>query len=48
MISLLPNELPEREFDEISSKEFYREFLVKSRPLLLKGLSREWPAYELW
>lgn len=34
--------------DEIDSKTFYREHVLKSVPVYLEGLSKEWPAYTKW
>ena len=31
-----------------SSEDFYREFLLKRKPVLLRGAAKDWPAYQRW
>ena len=34
--------------DQLSSKEFFNKYLRKSKPVYIKGLARQWPAFENW
>jgi hypothetical protein len=34
--------------ENISKEDFEKNYLKKRRPLVIKGMSKEWPAYEKW
>ena len=44
----IPETVPEIDYSEIDKKMFYKKYLSKSRPVLIKGMAQEWPAFTLW
>jgi len=45
---LVPEEVPEVHYTELDKKKFFKEYLTKSKPVLVKEMAQEWPAYKLW
>lgn len=37
-----------REGNQFEAEEFLGEFVSKNRPVLIKGLAKDWPALEKW
>ena len=34
--------------DSISAEDFRDQYYIPMKPLVIKGLSKQWPAYEKW
>ena len=42
------SKVPELTPEELSPKQFLNNHLKASIPVLIKGLAKQWPAYEKW
>ena len=42
------NYLPVEKIESPSKKEFYKNFVNQPKPVILKDLSKDWPAREKW
>ena len=40
--------MPTIDARHLDKKQFYRDHLFASKPLLVKNLCKTWPAYNLW
>ena len=45
---MVPTEVKRIQHSEISPQEFYRDYVTKSIPLLIKAMTNDWPAHNLW
>lgn len=45
---LIPIEIEEIDHSRLDTATFYRENVLKSKPLLIKSMVRDWPAFTLW
>ena len=44
----IPDTVPYVDYKDIDKKIFYKDYLSKSKPVLIKGMAQEWPAYTKW
>jgi len=47
-INGIPDDVPTVDHTELDKKTFYKKYLSKSKPVLVKGMAKEWPAYTKW
>ena len=45
---LVPSEVQTVQLSDLNHKEFYRDYVLKSTPLLIQEMTLEWPAHLLW
>ena len=44
----IPNEIDSVNVADLSKKTFYKKYLSKAKPVYVKDMAKEWPAYTLW
>ena len=44
----IPDSVPEVDWQDLTKKKFYKHYLSKSKPVLVKGMAQQWPAYTKW
>ena len=44
----IPDTVPYVDYKDIDKKSFYKNYLSKSKPVLIKGMAQEWPAFTKW
>ena len=45
---IIPIEIEEIDHSQVDPVTFYRENVLKSKPVLIRSMVRDWPAFTLW
>ena len=44
----IPDQVDSVNVKDLNKKTFYKKYLSKAKPVYIKDMAREWPAYTLW